>query len=187
MTNPQSTPGAPPPSLPSTLYSLHSALMPTALLLIAPESAAQPIAEALRSELHAEVETTASRRAALTFLRRKDFALILIDESLASAEPATTDLLYQNSGSALILELNLALSSAARVVRQARSALARRTQELSKAHTAAASALQSELNTALAGVLLESELALRDASPIQAPRLRHLVQLAGDLRDRLRA
>ena len=187
MTNPQSTPGAPPPSLPSTLYSLHSALMPTALLLIAPESAAQPIAEALRSELHAEVETTASRRAALTFLRRKDFALILIDESLASADSATTDLLYQNSGSALILELNLALSSAARVVRQARSALARRTQELSKAHTAAASALQSELNTALAGVLLESELALRDASPIQAPRLRHLVQLAGDLRDRLRA
>jgi len=187
MTNPQSTPGAPPPSLPSTLYSLHSALMPTALLLIAPQSAAQPIAEALRSELHAEVETTASRRAALTFLRRKDFALILIDESLASADSATTDLLYQNSGSALILELNLALSSAARVVRQARSALARRTQELSKAHTAAASALQSELNTALAGVLLESELALRDASPIQAPRLRHLVQLAGDLRDRLRA
>ena len=159
----------------------------TTLLLIASESAAPPIADALGSELHAEVATTPSRRAALTLLRRKDFDLILIDENLSSSDPATFDLLYQNSGSALILELNLALSSAARVVRQARSALVRRSQDLATARTAATAILHSELNTALAGVLLESELALRDASPTQAPRLRHLVQLAADLRDRLRA
>jgi signal transduction histidine kinase len=159
---------------------------PPAILLIAPESAAEPIAEALRADLHAEVQITPSRRAALTLLRRNDFALILIDESLSSPD-GTTDLLYQDAGSALILELNLALSSAARIVRQARSALTRRAQELSTAHTVATAILHSELNTALAGVLLESELALREASPLQAPRLRHLVQLAGDLRDRLRA
>ena len=161
--------------------------MSPALLLIAPESAAQPIVEALRTELNAEVETTPSRRAALTLLRRHDFALILLDESLASADSATADLLYQSAGSALILELNLALSSAARLVRQARSALARRTQDLASAHTAATVLLRSELNTTLAGILLESELALRDAAPAQAPRLLHLVQLAGNLRDRLRA
>jgi hypothetical protein len=161
--------------------------MPTALLLIAPETAALPIAEALRHDLRAEVETTPSRRAALTSLRRNEFALILIDESLATADSASTDLIYQNAGSALVIELNLALSSAARIVRQARSALSRRTQELTQAQTAAAAALHSELNSTLAGVLLESQLALREASPAQAPRLRHLVQLASDLRDRLRA
>jgi hypothetical protein len=161
--------------------------MSPALLVIAPESAAQPIVEALRTDLSIEVETTPSRRAALTALRRHDFALILIDESLASDDSTKTDLLYQNAGSALVLELNLALSSAARVVRQARSAIARRTQDLSAAHTAASSTLHSELNTSLAGLLLESQLALRDATPAQAPRLRHLVQLAGELRDRLRA
>ena len=171
MTTAQPTPATPPPP---------------ALLLIAPDSAAEPIAEALRFDLHAEVHTTPSRRAALSLLRRHDFALVLLDESLSSAD-ATTDLLYQDAGPALILELNLALSSAARIVRQARSAIARRTQDLSAAHPAASSTLHSELNTALAGVLLESELALREASPLQAPRLRHLVQLAGDLRDRLRA
>ena len=160
--------------------------MSSHLLLIAPESAAQPIADALRSELHAEVETTPSRRTALTLLRRDDFALILIDENLASADSVTTDLLYQNAGSALLLELNLAISGAERLVRQARSALARRARDLATARTAAAAALQSELNTVLAGVLLESQLALRDANPAQTPRLRHLVQLAGDLRDRLR-
>ncbi len=160
--------------------------MSSHLLLIAPESTAQPIADALRSELHAEVETTPSLRTALTLLRRDDFALILIDENLASADSVTTDLLYQNAGSALILELNLAISGAERLVRQARSALARRARDLATARTASAAALQSELNTVLAGVLLESQLALRDANPAQTPRLRHLVQLAGDLRDRLR-
>ncbi len=168
-------------------HSATIALQPPAILLIAPESVAQPIVEALSAELHAEVQTTPSRRAALTLLRRNDFALILIDDSLASTDLATIDLLYQNAGSALLIELNLALSSAARVVRQARSALGRRNQDLATARTAATAILHSELNTALASVLLESELALRDASPTQAPRLRHLVQLAGDLRDRLRA
>jgi hypothetical protein len=161
--------------------------MPPSLLLIAPESAAEPIAEALRRDLQAEVETTPSRRAALTFLRRNDFALILIDESLTTADTAATDLIYQNAGSALVVELNLALSSAARIVRQARTALTRRGQDLAQAHAAAAAALHSELNATLAGVLLEAQLALREATPAQAPRLRNLVQLASDLRDRLRA
>lgn len=161
--------------------------MSPTLLLIAPESVAHPIIEALRTDLRLEVETTPSRRAALTLLRRHDFALILLDETLASDDNATTDILYQNAGSALILELNLGLSSAARIVRQARSAISRRTQDLSTAHIAASSTLHSELNTSLAGILLESQLALRDANPAQAPRLRHLVQLATELRDRLRA
>jgi signal transduction histidine kinase len=179
---------APAPTQPvPTPPALNQLATSPALLLIAPDSAAQPIAEALRNDLHAEVETTPSRRAALSSLRRNDFALILIDESLATSDSASIDLIYQNAGGALVLELNLALSSAARIVRQARSALARRAQDLATAHTAAAAALHSELNTTLAGILLESQLALREAAPAQAPRLRHLVQLASDLRDRLRA
>jgi hypothetical protein len=157
--------------------------MPPTLLLIAPESSAVPIAEALRHDLRAEVETTPSRPAALTLIRRNTFDLILIDETLS----ATADPIYQNAGGALIVELNLTLSSAARVVRQARAALGRRTQELAQARVIASATLQSELNATLAGVLLEAELALREATPAQAPRLRHLVQLASDLRDRLRA
>jgi hypothetical protein len=160
--------------------------MSPSLFLIAPESVAQPIVDALRLELHAEVRSTSSRRAALTSLRRNDFALILLDESLALDDPATTDLLYQNAGSAAILEVNLALSSAARVVRQARSAIVRRTQDLAAAHAAVNASLHGELNTSLAAILLESQLALRDATPAQAPRLRNLVQHASELRDRLR-
>ena len=161
--------------------------MPPSILLIAPESAALPIADALRHDLRAEVETTPSRRAALATLRRNDFALILIDENLATADSASADLLYQSAGGASVAELNLALSSAARVVRQARAALVRRAQDLAQAQAAAAAALHSELNTTLSGILLESQLALREATPEQTPRLRHLVHLARELRDRLRS
>jgi signal transduction histidine kinase len=158
----------------------------TSILLVAPESAALPVADALRHDLHAEVEMTPSPRSALASLRRNEFSLILIDESLATPDTASADLIYQNAGGALVVELNFAISSAARIVRQTRAALARRTQDRAQARAAAAAALQGELNATLAGILLESQLALREASPAQAPKLRHLVQLAGDLRDRLR-
>jgi hypothetical protein len=161
--------------------------MSPSILIIAPESAALPVAAALRVDLHAEVETAPNRRAALTSLRRRQFALVLIDENLTAGDPTAADLLYQNSGAALIVELNFSISSAARIVRQTRAALVRRTQDCTQARTAATSTLHGELNASLAGILLESEMALREASPTQSPRLRHLVQLAGDLRDLLRA
>ena len=160
--------------------------MPPTILLIAPEPAALPVADDLRRDLRADVETATNRRSALALLRRRDFTLILIDESVATADAASADLIYQNAGGALAVELNFALSSAARIVRQARAALSRQSQERIQARAAAAAELQSELNATLSGILLESELALREATPEQAPRLRHLVQLAGELRDRLR-
>jgi hypothetical protein len=159
--------------------------MPPTILLIAPASTALPVADALRHDLRAEVEMTPNRRAALASLRRNDFSLVLIDESLAT--PDTADLIYQNAGGALMVELNFAISSAGRIVRQTRATLARRGQDQAKALATATTTLHNELNSLLAGILLESELALREATPAQAPRLRHLVKLAGNLRDRLRA
>jgi signal transduction histidine kinase len=153
------------------------------ILLIAPESAALPVAEALRLDLRAEVEATPNRRFALTALRHRDFSLILVDET---TDTTAADLLYQNAGPALILEINFAISSTARIVRQARAALIRQMQDQAQAQTAAVTALRGELNTSLASLLLESELALRESTPAQTPRLTHLVQLATDLRDRLR-
>jgi hypothetical protein len=79
------------------------------------------------------------------------------------------------------------LSSAERIVRQVRSALLRHRRERSEAAAAAAEKLENELGAALAGILLESQLALREASPTQQPKLRHVVELASTLRDRLRA
>jgi hypothetical protein len=161
--------------------------MPHAILIIAPTLAAEPIADALRTELDAAVEISPHRRAGLAALRRSEFSLVLLEESLAELDPRGADLLYQNAGIAPVLELNFAISKAPRIVRAVRSALAHRAQDGVKARAAAIVTLQNELNASLSGLLLESQLALRDATPAQEPKLRHLVELASDLRNRLRA
>jgi hypothetical protein len=65
--------------------------------------------------------------------------------------------------------------------------LQRRASDLAQAEAAATQNLHGELNATLAGLLLESQLALRAATPALEPKLRHVVSLASDLRDRLRA
>lgn len=160
--------------------------MPATILLIAPEPAALHLAETLRRDLPAEVHSTSSRRAATTLLRRHEFDLIFLDEAAASTDPASADTLYQSAASALVLEVNFAISSPARVLRLARAALTRHARDLGQSRIAAAAALLSELNASLSGILLEAQLALQEATPEQQPRLARLVQLSTELRDRLR-
>jgi hypothetical protein len=72
--------------------------------------------------------------------------------------------------------------------REIRAALARRDGEQSVARRAVASEIENELKSSLTGLLLQSELALREpAVPASLePKLRHMVELAGQIRDRLR-
>lgn len=160
--------------------------MPLPILLIAPESAAVSVSASLRKDLDAMVEMVSNRRAGLAALRRGEYALVLLDESIAAADSETTDMIYQNANAAPVLEINFAIAGAPRIVRQVRSALSRRAHDQAQARAAAASLLHSELNASLTGLLLESQLALREATPEQAPKLRHVIELAGDLRNRLR-
>jgi signal transduction histidine kinase len=161
--------------------------MSSPILLIAPDTASIVITDALCRELNLPSVRTSNRRAGLAALRRGEYALVLLDEGLADTNAVATDILFQNAGVTPVLEINFALAGVARIVRQVRAALHRRTQEQARARAAATESLQSELRASLSGLLLESQLALRDAAPEQEPKLRHLVRLAGDLRDRLRA
>jgi hypothetical protein len=160
--------------------------MPPTLLLIAPETTAAPVAAALGQQLKLAVTAVTSRRAAITHLRHTEYVLVLIDESIAAADPDATDLLYATAAATPVLEINFALTNAARAVRQVRAALTRRAHDRASADRDAAVRLHGELNETLTGLLLESELALRSAPSDQKPRLRHVVALASALRDRLR-
>ena len=161
--------------------------MAVPILLIAPDAASLPVAEALRRDLGRAVDVATHRRAALDCLRHGEYSLVLLDESLAAADPDTADLLYSNAGNAPVLELNFVISTASRIVRQTRAALNRHAHAQAQARAAATVSLQNELSASLTGLLLESQLALRDAAPDQAPKLRYLVELAGELRARLLA
>ena len=157
------------------------------ILLLAPEPAASALADSIRRDLGASVTLASLHRNSLHGLRREEFSLILLDENLAAAEPDATDALYGGAGTAPVLEANLAIWGTSRVLRQIRSALNRRVQDEAKARKAAAAALQNELNASLTGLLLESQLALREASPKLLPTLHHLIDLASELRGQLRA
>ena len=160
--------------------------MPKDILLIAHEREAAEAADELRKTLDRGVEIAETRRAGLAVLRRREFALVIIEESLAAADASQTELLYAAADGAPVLELPLLLHGTLRVVRQARGALHRRSQDQARARVAAAQKLQGELNSSLTGLLLQSELLLRDAPPSMTPKLQHVVELAGELRERLR-
>jgi hypothetical protein len=85
------------------------------------------------------------------------------------------------------LQINFALSGAARLVREIRAALHRREREQTLARRAAAAAIETELKSTVAGLLLHSQLALNgsEISSLAAERMRMVADLAGSLRQQL--
>jgi signal transduction histidine kinase len=139
--------------------------------------------------LDTEVEVAAGRKSALAALRLREFAAVVVDETVTACDPAAAEAIWERSGLAIPMQINFALSGAARLIREIRAALQRREREQRIARRAAAEAVESELKTTLAGLLLQSQLALSssDAGTPIAERLRIVTHLAGDLRRQLSA
>ncbi len=159
-----------------------------ALLVTGMEGAAN-CAQALQSLLGITVEAASGRRAALTALRKREYDLVVVDDSMADADPAGADPLWEAIGMALPVTVNFALSGTERVAREMRAALHRRQREQELARRAAATALETELKSTVAGLLLHSQLALA-TDPLPEPiagKLRMVADLAGSLRDQLSA
>ena len=109
--------------------------------------------------------------------------------SLAECDPAAAEKICENAGLAIPLQINFAVSGAARLIREIRAALHRREREQTLARRAAAAAIEAELKTTVAGLLLHSQLALngRRSARAVADRLRMVADLAGNLRQQLSA
>ena len=141
------------------------------------------------AQLGMEVEVADGRKAALAALRRREFLALVIDESLAECDPAAAEKICESAGLAIPMQINFAISGAARLVREIRAALNRREREQTLARRAAAAAIESELKTTVAGLLLHSQLALSggEVPAAVAARLRMVADLAGSLRQQLNA
>ena len=148
---------------------------------------AENCAASLAGMLGQPVEIASSRKLGLSALRRRDYAMVIVDETIAEADPAGADLLWKHSGLAVPLQINFALLGCARLGREVKAALARREQERSLALRAATSTLENDLKSTVTGLLLQSELALAEPSvpPQLASKLKLMVELAGTLRRRL--
>lgn len=157
------------------------------ILLVTGIEGARNCADVIGKQLEMQVVVAEGRKTALELLRKREFAAVVVDETITACDPAAAEAIWDRSGLAIPLQINFALSGAARLVREIRAALHRREREQELARRAAAAAVDSQLKTTLAGLLLQSQLALSSsdaASPV-AERLKLVASLAGDLRRQL--
>jgi len=157
------------------------------ILLVTGIEGARNCGAVVGAQLGMEVEVAQGRSEALACLRKREFLAVVIDETLAECDPAAADRICEQADLAIPLQINFAVSGAARLIREIRSALHRREREQAVARRAAAAAIETELKSTVAGLLLHSQLAL-SGSEIPAPvadRLRVVADLAGSLRQQL--
>jgi hypothetical protein len=159
------------------------------ILLITGMEGARNCADVIAKNLGTDVEVAEGRKTAVALLRQREYSAVVIDDTIAECDPAAAEAIWERAGLAIPLQINFALSGAARVIRDIRAALSRREREKSLARKAAAAAIESELKSTVAGLLLQSELALSgsDAGSPVAERLRVVADLAGNLRRQLAA
>ena len=162
--------------------------MSRSVLIIATMDGAENCARTIAEQIGSDVEVASSRKAGLAALRRQEFGVVVVEQNLAELDPDWADLVWQQAGLAMPVQVNFAISGCARLGREVKAALQRREAEETIARRAVAVEMENDLKSSVTGLLLESELALRDRSVTASlePKLRHLVELAGALRERLR-
>jgi hypothetical protein len=159
------------------------------VLMVTGIEGARNCGAAVGTQLGMVVEVAENRRAALAVLKRREFQAVVVDQTMVECDPAAAEAIWARAGLAIPLQINFALSGATRLVREIKAALHRREREQALASRAAAVAIETELKSTVAGLLLHSELALKGSgvSAVVADRLRVVAELAGTLRQQLNA
>lgn len=157
------------------------------VLIISPMAEASQAAAALSSALGCTVKLAAGHRAGVTELRHRDYSVVVVDDCMAEANPAATEVLWRSLGMAVPVQINFALHGGSRLAREVQAAIGRREQQQVLALRAAASLLENELKSTVTGLLLQSQLALAEPqlTPKLAGKLELVAELAGSLRRRL--
>ncbi len=160
-----------------------------AVLLVTAMLGAENLAKSLSEGAGVVLEVARSRRAALASLRRQMYVAVIVDTELPAIEVTSTEMLWQNGGVAVPLEVDLRALGAAALTRLLRSMLERRNEMETIVREEVTRSMAEELRSTVTGMLLQSDLALRDKnlSPVLERRVRELRAMADDLRLRLRA
>jgi hypothetical protein len=159
------------------------------ILIVTGIEGARNCAAVVGAQLGMEVEVAEGRKAALGAMRRREYSAVVVDETMAECDPAAAEAIWEHAGLAIPLQVNFALSGAARLIREIRAALHRREREQTLARRAATAAIETEIKTTVAGLLLHSQLALNGTEMSQPAqeKLRVVADLAGSLRQQLNA
>ncbi len=157
------------------------------ILLVTTSSRARECAAALEQGTGHKTHVASSVPQAVRKLQAAEYDGMAIDQSLLEADFRALDTLLNHAGMAMPLYVNLALHRSERVVREVQVALKRVDKEKAVAMRAAESVLRNQLRDEVTGILLNSELALRQKSLSAdiAMRVQSVRELAEKMRSRL--
>lgn len=130
------------------------------ILLVSPIERRVECAAAIQEATGDRVVIAGTLSQATALLREECYEAALFDAHLLEAEPHELDTAFEHLGTAVPVQVNLAISGKDRLVREVRAALRRRRHEETAARQAARRAVCSELNSELASLVLDFELAL---------------------------
>jgi len=157
------------------------------ILLVTASSRAQECRAALENGTGHKTQVAGSVPQAVTRLRNAEYEALAIDQSLLETDFRALDTLLNHTGTAMPIYVNLSLHSTERVVRETQVALHRAEKEKRMALRIVERDLRNQLRSEVTGILLTSELALRNpAIPADVAAKLQLVQdMAEKLRTRL--
>jgi hypothetical protein len=157
------------------------------ILLVTTSSRAKECAAALEQGTGHKTHLATSVPQAVSKLQAAEYEGLAIDQSLLESDFRALDTLLNHCGIAMPLHVNLALHSIERVVREVQVALRRGEQEKLMATRTAGRVLRNQLCSEVTGILLNSELALRQTSisPDVADKIKSVRELAEKMRSQL--
>jgi len=131
------------------------------ILLVTPSERAPECAAALHEATGEGIVVVESLARAATLLRAEGYQAVMLDQYLLETEPHEAENTLEHLGTAILVQVNLAISGMERLVREVRTALQRRQREEARARQAAIGRLHGELNSTITALLLSTELALQ--------------------------
>ena len=158
------------------------------ILLVTTSSRGKECAAALERGTGHKVYVASALPQAVSKLQAAEYDGVAIDQSLLEVDFRALDTLMNHAGIAIPIYVNLAIHSAERVVREVQVALKRAEKERLMAMHTAERVLRNQLRGEVTGILLNSELALRQESvpPEIAEKLRSVRELAEKMRSSLK-
>jgi len=154
------------------------------ILLVTPSERAAECGEALREAIGEEFVIADNLVRATQLLRAECYLAVVFDQYLLESEPDEAANTIGHLGTAILVQVNLAISGIDRLVREVRAAVRRQRREEVTARQAAIGNLRAELSGTMTALLLSTELAMETPNlpSAAAERLRSVLKLVQHLR-----
>lgn len=154
------------------------------LILVTTSPRAKECSAAIEEMTHQKTQIATSLARAVALLQSYDYDALVLDESFHQTEFGAVNLLLDHAGIAMPIYVNLALHGTDRVAREVNTGLLRFIREKMSAMRSAEYLVRSELRGEVTGILLNSELALRE--PALADAVAAKIQIMHELAEKMR-